>query len=67
MNASPDSSVEHFLLDLREGVHAELRDALMGQRLERFIGVIYRPDTERWSHYSSASLPANSMPSSGST
>jgi hypothetical protein len=30
----------------------------MEQRLERFIGVIYRPDTERWSHYSSASLPA---------
>ena len=26
-------------------------------RLERYIGVIYRPDTERWSHYSHASLP----------
>ncbi len=53
-----DSGVERFLLDLREGVHDELRDRLMEQRLERFIGVIYRPDTERWSHYSSASLPA---------
>jgi erythromycin esterase-like protein len=53
-----DSGVERFLLDLREGVHDELRDELMEQRLERFIGVIYRPDTERWSHYSSASLPA---------
>jgi erythromycin esterase-like protein len=26
-------------------------------RLERFIGVIYRPETERWSHYSQAILP----------
>jgi erythromycin esterase-like protein len=53
-----DSGIERFLLDLREGVHDQLRDVLMEQRLERFIGVIYRPDTERWSHYSSASLPA---------
>jgi erythromycin esterase-like protein len=53
-----DSGVERFLLDLREGVHDRLRDELMDQRLERFIGVIYRPDTERLSHYSSASLPA---------
>jgi erythromycin esterase-like protein len=53
-----DSGIERFLLDLREGVHDQLRDELMEQRLERFIGVIYRPDTERWSHYSSASLPA---------
>jgi erythromycin esterase-like protein len=53
-----DSGVNRFLLDLREGVHDRLRDELMEQRLERFIGVIYRPDTERWSHYSSASLPA---------
>jgi erythromycin esterase-like protein len=53
-----DSGVQRFLLDLREGVHDELRAELMEQRLERFIGVIYRPDTERWSHYSSASLPA---------
>jgi hypothetical protein len=41
-----------------DGIHDDVRDALMEQRLERFIGVIYRPDTERWSHYSSASLPA---------
>jgi putative phosphoribosyl transferase len=25
-------------------------------RLERFIGVIYRPETERWSHYSHCNL-----------
>ncbi|MDB5688748.1 MAG: protein-L-isoaspartate O-methyltransferase [Sphingomonas bacterium] len=53
-----DSGVERFLLDLREGVHGDLRDLLMEQRLERYIGVIYRPDTERWSHYSAASLAA---------
>jgi erythromycin esterase-like protein len=29
----------------------------MEPRLERFIGVIYRPETERWSHYSQAVLP----------
>ena len=29
----------------------------MEPRLERFIGVIYRPETERWSHYSEAVLP----------
>ena len=55
---SHDSGVSRFLLDLREGeVGREVRDALMEPRLERFIGVIYRPDTERWSHYSEAVLP----------
>ena len=53
-----DSAVERFLLDLREGgVGRDLRDRLMEPRLERFIGVIYRPETERWSHYSEAILP----------
>jgi erythromycin esterase-like protein len=50
-----DSGVVRFLLDLRE--EREVRDALIAQRLERYIGVIYRPDTERWSHYSEATLP----------
>jgi len=45
------------LLDLREGERPDARAILMEPRLERFIGVIYRPDTERWSHYASASLP----------
>ena len=27
------------------------------ERLERFIGVIYRPETERWSHYAPSVLP----------
>ena len=34
-----------------------LREELRKQRLERFIGVIYRPETELLSHYAEASLP----------
>ena len=53
-----DSEIPNFLLDLREGERDErLASELMEPRLERFIGVIYRPDTERWSHYSHAILP----------
>ena len=56
--ASHDSRLPRFLLDLRpEEIGRDLRDALMEPRLERFIGVIYRPDTERWSHYSQCILP----------
>jgi erythromycin esterase-like protein len=55
---SHESGVDRFLLDLREGeVDARLADELSEPRLERFIGVIYRPETERWSHYSEAILP----------
>lgn len=43
-----DSGVERFLLDLRDGRSDGAREALMAERLERFIGVIYRPDTECW-------------------
>ena len=38
-----------FLLNLRDS--AELRALAEPQRLQRAIGVIYRPDTERQSHY----------------
>ena len=56
--ASHDSEVPRFLLDLRDGeVGRDIREALIEPRLERFIGVIYRPETERWSHYSEAILP----------
>lgn len=44
-----------FLLDLRE--NNEAVDGLMMPRLQRAIGVIYRPDTERHSHYFNACLP----------
>ena len=46
-----------FLLDLREGRHEALRKRLMEPRLERFIGVIYRPETELQSHYAEVVLP----------
>ena len=52
-----DSGVGRFLLDLREGRNEPAAAALMEPRLERYIGVIYRPATERWSHYSEATLP----------
>jgi erythromycin esterase-like protein len=53
-----DCGVARFLLDLREGSAAELRAALGHPRLQRAIGVIYRPQTELASHYFDASLPA---------
>ena len=61
-----DPSYEHlchrtelpaFGLHLREPPRPELRDELGQQRLERAIGVVYRPDTERASHYFYADLP----------
>src|SRR3954449_3837941 len=55
---SHDSGIERFMLDLRPGQgEPRLIDELAAPRLERFIGVIYRPETERWSHYSECSLP----------
>ena len=52
-----NSGVDRFLLDLREEAHPDLRYELMAPRLERAIGVIYRPETELLSHYFEASLP----------
>ena len=49
-----DAGVENFLLPLRGNSSAKV---LEEARLERAIGVIYRPDTERQSHYFFASLP----------
>jgi protein-L-isoaspartate(D-aspartate) O-methyltransferase len=46
-----------FLLPLRELVPAALTAGLMQSRLERAIGVIYRPETELQSHYFEAVLP----------
>jgi protein-L-isoaspartate(D-aspartate) O-methyltransferase len=50
-----DAGVARFLLDL--GRQDAVRRRLLEPRLERFIGVIYRPDTELMSHYANASLP----------
>jgi erythromycin esterase-like protein len=41
---------------LRCGARDDLRDALREPKLERAIGVVYRPDTERQSHYFHARL-----------
>jgi erythromycin esterase-like protein len=53
---SHEAGIDRYLLDLR-GAGPDLRSALEEPRLERFIGVIYRSETERWSHYAQASLP----------
>jgi protein-L-isoaspartate(D-aspartate) O-methyltransferase len=52
-----DSGVGRFLVDLRQGQRPQLRRALSRARLERAIGVIYRPETELASHYFDARLP----------
>jgi erythromycin esterase-like protein len=52
-----DSGIGKFMLDLRPGRNDELREGLAYPRLERAIGVIYRPETELASHYFDASLP----------
>jgi erythromycin esterase-like protein len=49
-----DTGVPSFLLQLSL---PPLGSALAGPRAERAIGVIYRPETERASHYFSARLP----------
>ena len=51
-----ETGVSRFLIDLRPGRHESLRSELSEPRLERYIGVIYRPDTERISHYAHARL-----------
>jgi erythromycin esterase-like protein len=51
-----DVGIGRFYLPLRNGSEA-LTSELRRQRLERAIGVIYRPETERISHYFRACLP----------
>jgi erythromycin esterase-like protein len=48
------SGMSNFLLMIRD--HRHLFRQLAQPLLERAIGVIYRPDTERWSHYFQATL-----------
>jgi len=62
--ARPDSHERIFrdtglgcsLTDWRQNGQRELKDALSRPRLERAIGVIYRPETELYSHYFEAVL-----------
>ena len=50
-----ETGMSRFVLPLREGP-APLHQVLAAPRLQRAIGVIYRPETELWSHYFNASL-----------
>jgi erythromycin esterase-like protein len=50
-----DVDVPNFFLNLRKDV--DVAAQLRSGRLERAIGVIYRPDTELISHYFHARLP----------
>lgn len=52
-----DSAVPAFFLPLRAPKRAAVREELTPPRLERAIGVVYRPQTELQSHYFHASLP----------
>ncbi len=52
-----DSGVSAFLLALRYPARDAVREELGSPRLERAIGVIYRPETELQSHYFQAVLP----------
>jgi erythromycin esterase-like protein len=50
-----DSGKPRFVLSLRDAP-APLLQVLAVPRLQRAIGVIYRPETELWSHYFNAAL-----------
>jgi protein-L-isoaspartate(D-aspartate) O-methyltransferase len=52
-----ETGIAAGLLHLRDPVRDEVREELGPARLERAIGVIYRPETELRSHYFQASLP----------
>jgi erythromycin esterase-like protein len=51
------TNVPRSLTDWRAGERRDLREALSEPKLERAIGVIYRPDSEFSSHYFRAVLP----------
>jgi protein-L-isoaspartate(D-aspartate) O-methyltransferase len=52
-----ESNQPAFLLHLRNPSREAVREELMATRLERAIGVVYRPETELQSHYFQALLP----------
>ena len=51
-----DTGLSRSLTDWRPHDRRELREVLSAPRLERAIGVVYRPDTELLSHYFKAVL-----------
>lgn len=52
--AAHDTGLARFHVRIRG--NREVQDALRTVLLERAIGVIYRPETERWSHYFDAEV-----------
>lgn len=52
-----ESDREACILHLRAPRRSAVRDELLEPRLERAIGVVYRPETEMASHYFQAVLP----------
>ena len=52
-----DARYVRSLTDFRGARASALREALAHPKLERAIGVVYRPKTERASHYFEAILP----------
>jgi protein-L-isoaspartate(D-aspartate) O-methyltransferase len=51
------ASLPALLLALGPAARPEVREELRAPRLERAIGVVYRPETELQSHYFQAVLP----------
>jgi protein-L-isoaspartate(D-aspartate) O-methyltransferase len=51
------AEMDAFFLPLTKSPNQQLTNALAARRLERAIGVVYHPETERRSHYFDASLP----------
>ena len=52
-----EAAVERSLTDWRPPERRDLREVLSEPKLERAIGVVYRPDSELASHYFKAVLP----------
>jgi protein-L-isoaspartate(D-aspartate) O-methyltransferase len=46
-----------FILPLQQKTHENVRERLSKTRLQRAIGVVYRPESELASHYFEANLP----------
>jgi len=52
-----DAGGAQWLLPLRAPLRSDIVDRLSKPLLERAIGVVYRPQSERQSHYFTAALP----------
>ena len=52
-----EAGIPALMLHLREPARGAVRDELLAERLERAIGVVYKPGSELRSHYFYANLP----------